>query len=53
MIPLLLILLRDDLARVELYEHRSIGIQLFYWYRQSKVIQMEKLKFQMVQLDQG
>ena len=45
-------LLRHDLPGIKLDEHRPIRLQLLHWYRQPKIIQEEKLQFQMVQLNQ-
>lgn len=45
-------LLRHDLPGIKLDEHRPIRLQLLHWYRQPKIIQEEKLQFQMVQFNQ-
>ena len=47
---LLGLLLRDDLASVELDEHCAVSLYLFNGYREAEVVQEQELKLEVVEL---
>lgn len=47
---MLLLLLRDHLTRIELYQHGTIGFKLLHGDREPKVVQKKELKLEMIEL---